>query len=297
MCVEEVPLLKHLYEKHRAKGTVFLGISVDEEKTAFEKMAKRLAMPWPQLFDGKAMDGEIARLYRVQSTPTIYLIDRAGRIFSRLDSAKQLESELTQALALPAQAPPRSARDTWQRPYEVMDRLGLGAGSRVADIGAGGGYFTWHLASLVGPSGHVFAVDIDDTAVAALRARIARDGLTQVEAVRGEPADPKLPANSLDAILAVDAYHEFRDYDAMLANIFRALKPGGRLGVIDHAGPLGKTRLEYHNRHDIPAELIIEDAARNGLRLRTFDLEFAREGQGNSPRFSYLLIFEKPKGT
>ncbi len=293
--MEEVPLLKQIFEKHRAQGAAFLGVSVDEQKKAFERLAKQLNMPWPQLFDGRGFDGEVAKLYRVPGTPTIYVIDRAGRIFSRLNSARTLETELAQALALPAAAPPRQARDRWQRPFDVMDRMGLSAGSRVADIGAGGGYFTWHLATRVGASGRVFAVDIEEDALSRLRERITRDGLTQVEAVRGETNDPKLPAVSLDAVLTVDAYHEFREYDAMLVAIYRALKPGGRFAVIDHTGPLARPRTEYHSRHNIPAELVIEDAARAGFRLRLFDLEFVREGEGTAGQFNYLLIFEKKK--
>lgn len=261
-------------------------------------MAKRLAMPWPQLFDGKAYEGEIAKLYRVQGTPQIYLVDRAGRIFARLGTATRLEAELKQTLALPATAPPRQARDVWQRPFEVMDRLALAAGSRVADIGAGGGYFTWHLAARVGGEGRVLAVDITESAVKGLRDRAQRDGLKQVEAVLGATNDPKLAAESVDAVLTVDAYHEFREYDAMLASIFKALKPGGRFGVLDHSGALAQPRATYHNRHNIPAELIIEDAARAGFRLRFFDPEFAREGGeggGGGGQFNYLLIFEKPK--
>ena len=297
MCVEEVPLLKQLHEKYRTQGAVFLSVSVDEDKKAFERMAKRLAMPWPQLFDGKAYDGEIAKLYRVQGTPQIYLVDRAGRIFARLGTATRLEAELKQTLALPATAPQRQARDAWQRPSDVMDKLDLSAGSRVADIGAGGGYFTWHLAARVGGEGRVYAVDIVESAVKGLQDRAERDGLKQVQAVLGAANDPKLMADSVDAVLTVDAYHEFRDYDAMLAAIFKALKPGGRLGVIDHTGPLAQPRSTYHNRHNIPAELVIEDAARAGFRLRFFDPEFAREGNqsGGGGQFNYLLVFEKPK--
>ncbi len=295
MCVEEVPLLKQLYEKYRGQGAAFLSVSVDDERKAFERMAKRLVMPWPQLFDGKGLAGEIAKRYRVQGTPQLYVMDRAGRIFSRLNSARELERELAQAVLLSSSAPARSPRDQWQRPYDVMDRMGVRAGSRVADIGAGQGYFTWHLAARVGTTGRVFAVDIAENTITRLRERITGDGLTQVEAVRGETNDPKLPADSLDAVLTVDAYHEFREYEAMLAAIFRALKPGGLLAVIDHSGPLARPRSEYHNRHNIPAELIIEDAARAGFRLRFFDPEFARDGQRATGQANYLLIFEKAK--
>jgi predicted methyltransferase len=182
-------------------------------------------------------------------------------------------------------------RDAWQRPAEVMDALGLGPGMRVADVGSGNGYFTFHLAARVGPSGKVYAVDIDDGELKKIRRRAKADGLTQIETVLGARDDPRLAPESLDVALIVNAYHEMRDYDAMLAGIFRALKPGGVFGVIEAEDEPGKPRESYHDRHRMPTEVVREDAARAGFRFAGERPGFVRPSREKT---FYFLLFEKP---
>jgi predicted methyltransferase len=182
-------------------------------------------------------------------------------------------------------------RDKWQRPADVMDALGLRSGSAAADIGAGNGYFTVRMAERVGSSGKVYAVDIDKTTLQGLRDRAARERLTQIETVFSEPDDPKLPQNSIDAALIVNAYHEMRDYDAMLQGIFRALRPGGRLGIIDETDKPDRPRSDYHSRHSIAEEVVREDAARNGFRFASKERGFHR---GDRSEDWYFLVFERP---
>lgn len=124
-------------------------------------------------------------------------------------------------------------RDEWQRPAEVLSALQVREGAVVADVGAGRGYFTVKLAEAVGATGRVFAVDIDRGVLARLTDRVERDGLTSVQVVQGAVDDPNLPADSLDAVLVVDAYHEMTESDAMLDSMLRSLKPGGRLVLLD----------------------------------------------------------------
>jgi predicted methyltransferase len=181
-------------------------------------------------------------------------------------------------------------RDEWQRPAEVMDAFGLKSGHRVADIGCGFGYFTFHMAARVGAEGKVYAVDIDEGAVDKVRQRKEREKLAQVEPILGKSDDPRLP-NDLDAVLIVDTYHEFREYDRMTQAVFRALKPGGRLVIIDGEGPAGKPRTEYHRLHTIPAELVREEVTRNGFVFKEnrpgfYDAEYGKK--------FYFLIFERP---
>jgi len=184
------------------------------------------------------------------------------------------------------------ARDLWQKPKEVMDALGIKEGSIVGDIGAGGGYFTFHLAARVGPKGKVYAEDILEDEVAKIRERAAKEGLTQIVAVLGAKEDPRLPAESLNAILVVNAYHEMREHDAMLGAILRALKPGGSLGIIDAPAKPGEPRESYFERHRIPEQFVREDAARCGFT-------FVRQEPGFNPpdndRNYFFLIFEKPE--
>ena len=181
-------------------------------------------------------------------------------------------------------------RDAWQRPQEVFDALALKPGHRVADVGCGSGYFTFRLAAQVGAEGKVFAVDIEQKAIDKVRSRKEREHLEQIEPILGESADPHLP-NDLDSVLIVDSYHEFRDYDRMMQAVFRAMRPGARLVIIDGEGPVGRPRTEYHRLHTIPADLIREELVRNGYVFKEsrpgfYDAEYGKK--------MYFLVFEKP---
>ena len=98
--MEEVPLLKALNAKYSGQA-VILGISVDISLDRVDRTVKAKGMTWPQLADGTGFDGAIAKAYRVNGTPTLFVLDRAGRIFAKPASAKQLEASLQDALARP----------------------------------------------------------------------------------------------------------------------------------------------------------------------------------------------------
>ncbi|MBV8205739.1 MAG: class I SAM-dependent methyltransferase [Acidobacteria bacterium] len=146
-----------------------------------------------------------------------------------------------------------------------MDALGVKAGSRVADVGAGEGYFTERLAKRVGTTGKVFAVDVDEEALRSLRELKQREHLGQVEVVEGSEENPNLPAGSLDAVLVVNAYHEFRRHDDMLRAIAGALRPSGVLGIIEKSDKPGEGRESYERRHRLPEQFLREDLAHNGF--------------------------------
>jgi len=156
-------------------------------------------------------------------------------------------------------------RDLWQMPGPIMDALGVAEGSVVADLGAGGGWFTIRLARRVGPNGRVYAEDIQRLMLEATRRRIAREGLRNVVPVLGTESDPKLPAGKIDAVLVLDTYHEINDPVPLLRNIAKSLKPQGRVGVVDFRkdglgpGPPLDERLD--------PDLIVRDAEAAGLKL------------------------------
>jgi len=183
------------------------------------------------------------------------------------------------------------ARDLRERPMEVMERLGIVPGSAVADVGSGEGYFTFLLAARVGAQGKVYAVDIEEKPLEKLRGWAREAGLAQIETIHSTPKDPRLPASSVDALLVVDTYHEMRDYKEMLKAMFRALRPGGQMGVIERSDALNRKRRDYHERHSIPVEVVVEEAARAGFRLTQFDAGFSGLPKSTP---SYLAIFEKP---
>lgn len=181
-------------------------------------------------------------------------------------------------------------RDEWQRPTEVFDALGIKPGQRVADIGSGWGYFTFRLAPRVGTEGKVYALDVDEEAIKKVRQRKELEKLVQVEPILSAADDPRLPAD-LDVVLIVDAYHEFRAYDRILQSVFRALKSGGKLGLIDGEGPAGRPRTEYHRLHVIPADLVREELKQQGFVYKESRPGFNDQEYGKK---MYFLIFEKP---
>ena len=130
----------------------------------------------------------------------------------------------------------RSEREAEERPTQALAFLDIKPGWVVADIGAGSGYFTERLSRLVGATGRVYANDIQKGMLDLLQRRLASQQLQNVSLVLGEPADPKLPPSSIDLALMVDVYHELGDPQTMLANIKKALKPDGRLALIEYKG-------------------------------------------------------------
>lgn len=156
-------------------------------------------------------------------------------------------------------------RDAWQKPEQIMDALGIADGAIVADLGAGGGWFTIRLARRVGPNGIVYAEDIQRPMLEAITRRVQREGLNNVRTMLGTPDDPRLPAGALDAVLIVDAYHEVEDPVRLLRNVASALTATGRVGVVDFKNEGGGPGPASDERVDPAA--IVRDAETAGLRL------------------------------
>lgn len=165
-----------------------------------------------------------------------------------------------------------------------MDAMGIADGSVVADIGAGSGWFTIRLARRVGPQGIVFAEDVQQEMINAISRRVSREGFNNVKPVLGTIDDPKLRAGSLDAALMVDSFHEVGASDrvTMLSNLAKALKPQGRLGIVDFRldgtgpGPAPEER--------VSPEVVIAAAEKAGLKLIR---------QEPFLEYQYFLIFGK----
>jgi len=154
------------------------------------------------------------------------------------------------------------ARERWQRVPEIFAALGVGPGVRVADIGAGGGFFTSRLARAVGNDGRVFAVDVDAAVIGRLEQRAAREPWSNVDIIHSRRDDPRLPHGALDAALIVNAYHEFTDVEGMLRGLARALKPGGRLVILDQVPPSGRLRSErsaQERAHELGSWFAVRD--------------------------------------
>lgn len=176
-------------------------------------------------------------------------------------------------------------RDAWQQPEKIMDALGIAEGSAVADLGAGGGWFTIRLARRVGPNGRVYAEDIQRQMIESIARRVSRENLRNVTTILGTASDPRLPA-PVDAVLIVGVYNEMAEPVALLRNVAADLKPNGRIGIVDfkHDGLGPGPALD--ERAD-PAR-VIADAAAAGLRL------IKRE---TFLRYQYMLVFGKAATT
>lgn len=167
-------------------------------------------------------------------------------------------------------------RDSLGEAEVVMDLANIAEGTTVADIGAGEGYYTVRLAERVGKKGRVLAQDIDEDALARLGQRVERERLDNVSIKPGSPDDPKLPAASFDRIFLVHMYHEVTEPYAFLWRLRPALRPGGRVIVVDMDRPT--------DQHGIPPTLLFCEFARLGFRLTQFDRKPELQG--------YLAQFE-----
>jgi ubiquinone/menaquinone biosynthesis C-methylase UbiE len=174
-------------------------------------------------------------------------------------------------------------RDVWQRPEQVMDALNIAEGSVVADLGAASGWFTIRLARRVGPNGRVYAEDIQPQMIEVIKRRLPRENLDNVIARLGTAEDPGLPVGALDAVLIVDAFHEMEQPVPLLRNAARALKPDGRIGIVEFTKAGGGPGPPMDERVD--PERVIRQASEAGLRLIA---------QPDILRYQYMLVFAKP---
>jgi ubiquinone/menaquinone biosynthesis C-methylase UbiE len=172
-------------------------------------------------------------------------------------------------------------RDAWQRPDQVMDELGIGDGSVVADLGAGGGWFTVRLAHRVGPNGRVYAEDIQPQMIEAIRRRVAREQLKNVSTILGAASDARL-VEPVDAVLIVDAYSEMVQPVVLLRNVAASLKPNGRIGIVNFKKDGHGPGPEMNER--VEPERVIEDANAAGLKLLS---------RPTFLRYQYMLVFGK----
>ena len=197
-------------------------------------------------------------------------------------------------------------RDQTLKIPQVFDALKIGKGSHVADVGAGGGWLSTRLARQVGPNGVAYAEEILPRYVEFLQQRARKESLPQMKTVLGTTSDPKLPAN-LDAVIILNAYHEFDKPLEMLAKIKTSMKPGARLGFIERDNPDLRREAEATYRatgkikrrvteeadedprtddHRLALPIVEREAAEAGFRK----ISSMQLGEDN-----YLLVVEKPR--
>jgi predicted methyltransferase len=180
-------------------------------------------------------------------------------------------------------------REERQKPRELLAAIDLKAGQTVADIGSGPGFMAPYFLEVIGPTGKVYAEDIQQDFLDQVKAKIKEHGWTNVETVLGGQVDPKLPAGEIDLAFILDAYHHFEKPLETLANVRASLAPGGRLAVIDfyRSRPhptMSKERLEGHIRED-----------RDGFAVEIEKAGFTLIRHFDHLPHQYVLLFEKSR--
>jgi len=159
----------------------------------------------------------------------------------------------------------------------VMDILGIHAGTNVADIGAGSGWFTVRAARRIGSTGTVYAVDINPEAIRYIDNRVRRDSLHNVKTILSKSDDPLLPPRAVDAVLLLKTYHEVSEPVALLRTLRGSLAPEARVGIIDRNG--------NGENHGVGKDVVIAEASEAGYQLlQQFDFV---KGDG----MDYFLVF------
>jgi SAM-dependent methyltransferase len=159
----------------------------------------------------------------------------------------------------------RPGREREENVRQAIENLDIQPDEHIADIGAGSGYYTFRMAQKV-PRGKVYAVDIQPEMLAIMEAEIARQGLDNVELVRGNETSPRLPENSVDLVVMVDVYHELSNPREMMQDIVRALKPDGRFVLLEYRQE--DPRVPIKPLHKMSEEQAVREMRAVGLRLR-----------------------------
>ncbi|HEX2522281.1 MAG TPA: class I SAM-dependent methyltransferase [Terriglobia bacterium] len=176
----------------------------------------------------------------------------------------------------------REDRETYEQPERVLDSLKIVPGTTVADIGAGVGYFSLRIAKRVGLSGKVVAVDVQPKMLELLKTNRDRERLSNIELVLGTETDPRLSPQSVDLILMVDVYHEFQYPEEMMAGIHQALRPNGRLVLVEYRGE--DPTVPIKPEHKMTVQQVLKEIEPMGFRLKE-KLDFLP--------WQHILIFEK----
>jgi ubiquinone/menaquinone biosynthesis C-methylase UbiE len=160
-------------------------------------------------------------------------------------------------------------RDQWQKAVEIIKHLNLNEGARVADIGCHEGYMTVKLSRAVGTAGKVYAVDVEQNKLDRLKENLAKRNINNVISIKGEYDDPKLPLNTLDAVLILDTYHEMDNHDQILQHVKKALKPGGRLVLCEPIATQRRTqsRSDQERKHELGMNYTLQDLEKAGFKI------------------------------
>lgn len=177
----------------------------------------------------------------------------------------------------------RDSREAEEQPEQMLDALKIKPGETVADIGAGAGYTSLRLARRVGPEGVVLATDVQTQMLAMLTDNARAAGVKNIKAIRSTQTDTKLPDGKVDLALMVDVYHEASDPEALLQGLKKALKPGGRLVLVEFRGE--DPEVPIKPEHKMTLVQVRREVEPQGFRFQE-SLEFLP--------WQHIIIFQKP---
>jgi predicted methyltransferase len=160
-----------------------------------------------------------------------------------------------------------AARDQWQRPLDILRALNPRPGDTIVDLGCGSGYFTLKLSAAVGNRGRVIAEDIRWLPLIFLRARTILKKELNVSLIHGQPTNPHLPINGINAVLILNTYHELSDPHAIVAQVHPALVSGGRLVVVDREPNPANVGITENGEHEISASRVQTDLRQMGFEI------------------------------
>ena len=160
----------------------------------------------------------------------------------------------------------REGREELEKPEVVLQAMELREGMTVAEIGAGTGFFSRRIAKAVGPTGKVYAQDIQPEMLELLKEYAAREGITNIIPVLGTETDPRLPLRKIDRVLLVDVYHEFQKPEPMLAALRKVLAPGGTVTLVEYRLE-GESASHINIKHRMSAEQVLAEWGGGGYKL------------------------------
>jgi predicted methyltransferase len=199
--------------------------------------------------------------------------------------------------ALPALAQDGDAgRDKYEKVGEVLAALEVATASRVADVGAGDGFYSVRIARALPASGRVMAVDVTDKALEQLRQRLAREQVTNVDVTLGAFDDPRLAPSAFDSVLIYNAYHEMTEFAPMLKAILAALKPDGRLVIIERMDDSmrAESRATQTAKHQISDDITASELQAAGFLIARKDAAFRPFTVPNGAGAWWLIVATKP---
>ncbi len=187
-------------------------------------------------------------------------------------------------------------RDTWMNVTEIFALAEIEQGDQVADVGCHEGYLSFHLSQQVGATGKVFAVDVVAYRLDRLKDYIQERKVDNIEVILGDYDDPKLSEGSLDAVIVMDTYHEITDYMTVLGHIKKALKPNGKILILEKLKrhKRGKSRAEQVQGHTLSSKYVKQELEEAGFSI-TKEVKDFGDWQENEEKQMWIVVGVSPE--